>query len=135
MRKTIFICAVLSSCLTMSQNAQAGDAAKGAALYKENDCTICHSRDGMGEAKVLKDIPSITASEGPRIAGLAEDYAITQMVAIQGLDPKTERKTDFTKSMKKQIKGLSKTDIDDLAAYISKNINPEAGAYKSTLAK
>lgn len=133
MKKTIFICGIVLGCLT--QNGFAGDAAKGKALYKEYDCAICHGRDGMGEAKVVNGVPSIATDAGSRIAGLPEDYSVAQMLAIQGLDEKTERKTEYTKSMKKQIKGLSKTDMEDLAAYLAKEINPEAGAYKSTFAK
>lgn len=133
MKRTILACAIVLGSLT--QTGFAADAAKGKALYKEYDCAICHSRDGMGEAKVVNGVPSMAPDAGSRVAGLPEDYSVAQMLAIQGLDEKTERKTEFTKSMKKQIKGLSKTDMEDLAAYLAKEINPEAGAYKSTLAK
>ena len=133
MGKTILVTGILFSSLL--QNSLAGDVAKGKAVYREYDCTTCHARDGMGEAKVVNGVPAIGTNEGPRVAGLSEEYSIAQITAIQGLDPKTERKTDFTKSMKKQIKNLTKTDIEDLAAYLAKGINPAAGEHKGLSAK
>ena len=133
--KTMSAFAMVLGLLLVSNSVFAGNAVRGKELYRENDCATCHSRDGMGEAKMVNGAPSLTTSEGPRIAGLDEKYLITQITAIQGLDPKTEKKTEFTKSMKKQIAKLSAQDIEDLAAYIAKEINPTAGSYVNPLAK
>lgn len=104
----------------------AGNAENGKGLYNKIGCTACHNKNGMGKAPTVQ---KITAAAGPRIAGLTENYIVTQMLAIQGNDPKTERKTKNTPTMKIKIKKLTKQDIEDLAAYVSKVINPSAGPH------
>lgn len=128
--KNLLSLAALSLCVSFSANA-AGDATKGAAIYKDTECATCHSKNGMGEAKVVKGVPVLGVSEGPRIAGLDAAYAAAQITAVQS----GARKTEFTVTMKKTIKDLSKQDIEDVSAYVAKGLNPSAGAYKSTLTK
>lgn len=134
MNKILLTLAAFS--LSVSFIARAADAVRGAALYKSNECATCHAKDGMGVAKVFSNKPRVEETAGPRIAGLEEKYIVTQMLAIQGLDQKTERKTETTKEMKKITKNLTKQDFEDMAAYVSQEINkPAPKAYQSTFAK
>ena len=123
----------ITSCLftILSQNVMAGDIAKGKSLYKENECATCHSKNGMGEAKIVNGIAQLDLTAGPRIAGLDEKYIVTQILETQN----GQRVTKFTANMKKQIKDLTKAEIEDIAAYVAKEINSKAGAYKSQLNK
>lgn len=134
MHKSFFI---LVTALSMgcSLGALAGDAVKGAALYKSYSCATCHAKNGLGVAKVFGEKPRVDIAEGPRIAGLEEKYIVDQMMAIQGRDPKHIRVTETTKEMKKNTKDLSKQDMEDIAAYVSKEINrPISNTYQSTFA-
>lgn len=132
------IITIVALTLTLfSLGASAGDAKKGAVLYKKNDCATCHAKDGMGVAKVFSDNkPRVDINEGPRILGLEEKYIVTQMIAIQGKDPNVIRQTEFTREMKKVTKDLTKQDFEDIAAYVSQEMNkPAPRTYQSTFSK
>lgn len=115
------------------QYTSAGDAANGKKLWKKINCTQCHGKKGMGKAKMKDGEYQLNPVKGPRVAGLSEEYIVAQLLAVQGKDKKTARKTKFTTSMKTKIKKYSKKDFEDLAAYISKEINPSAGTVKGML--
>ncbi len=85
----------------LSFNAQAADAAKGQELYKA--CIQCHGADGMG----------VVEQEAPKIAGQFDWYIIS---SIKQFKAGVERKNP---KMLPYIQGLSNSDIEDLAAYIS----------------
>lgn len=79
----------------------AGDAAKGAALYKT--CVQCHGENGRGNP----------TEEAPMIAGQYDWYIVS---SIKQFKAGTERKNP---KMLPYISNLSDQDIEDLAAYIS----------------
>ncbi|MAF78611.1 MAG: hypothetical protein CME63_13160 [Halobacteriovoraceae bacterium] len=89
----------------------AGDAKKGAKVFKKINCALCHKADGMGKAKNGK----LSILKAPRIAGLSEKYIIEQVTAIQS----KKRKTAYTSMMYSKVRKLSKQDIADVAAYVS----------------
>lgn len=79
----------------------AGDPAMGKKLYKK--CAACHGPEGQGNKSQL----------APRIAGQHEWYIISSIEAfLSGKRPNPK--------MLPFIKGLSRKNIEDLAAYISK---------------
>ncbi|MFX3689180.1 MAG: c-type cytochrome [Peredibacter sp.] len=88
------------SLITFSSTA--ADAARGQTLYKT--CIQCHGEDGRGNPD----------QEAPRIAGQYDWYIIS---SIEQFKAGVERKNP---KMLPYIKNLSSTDIEDLAAYISK---------------
>ena len=108
----------------------APDHLKGRKLFRKKACATCHGKRGMGKAKLKEGKLKLKITAGPRIAGLNEKYILEQLLAIQGKDKKKVRKTKFTKSMRTRIKKLSKEDFQNLAAYVSKKINPSAGKTK-----
>ena len=123
----------ITTCLftILSHNVLGGDMVKGKSLYKENECSTCHSKNGMGEAKIVNGVVQLDLTAGPRIAGLDEKYIVSQVLETQS----GKKVTKFSANMKKQIKDLTKVEIEDIAAYVAKGINPGAGAYKSQLNK
>lgn len=119
-----------------------GDAKRGAMIYasktspelkaekvKAANCIQCHKKDGMGQAKKKDGKYKLSVMKGSRIAGLDEQYIFEQLTAIQ----KKTRKTKYTSTMQRRIKKYSEQDLRDLAAYVSKVLNPSAGEYKSTI--
>ena len=72
----------------------------------------------------------LKVTAGPRLAGLSEAYIVEQLTAIQGKDKKKRRKSKYTNTMKLKIKKLTQKDFQDLAAYISNDINPKSGKTK-----
>ncbi|MCR9204122.1 MAG: c-type cytochrome [Halobacteriovoraceae bacterium] len=79
----------------------AGDATKGAGLYKT--CVQCHGENGRGNP----------TEEAPMIAGQYDWYIVS---SIKQFKEGKERKNP---KMLPYIKNLSDKDIEDLAAYIS----------------
>jgi cytochrome c553 len=126
---------VLLFSLLTAGAALAGDSAAGKKIYKKKNCKQCHKKDGMGKAKMVGGKYKLSAAKGPRIAGLSEEYVYAQLVAIQGKDKATARKTKYTSSMKAKIKKLTNEDFKNLAAYISKDLNPAKGKIKGLLEK
>jgi cytochrome c553 len=119
------------SLLMLTLNVQAGDAAKGKKLYKKINCAQCHGKKGLGKAKMKKGKWKLNPVKGPQIAGLDAAYIVEQLEAVKS----GARKTKYTSSMKAKIKKYSKEDFENLAAYISKEINPKAPAVKGMLQK
>ena len=93
---------VLALVLNVSAFA-AGDAAKGAKLYKK--CVSCHGKDGMGKK----------SQKAPMVAGQYDWYVENQIKLIKT----GKRKSGNAKKMVAFVKNLSAQDIKDLAAYIS----------------
>lgn len=94
---------VLLSALFISFSSFSQDAKNGEKLYKK--CIACHKKDGIG----------MKSQKAPMIAGQYDWYIESQIIAIQ----KKERDNKNTKKMWPFVKGLSESDIKDLAAYIS----------------
>lgn len=79
----------------------AGDTANGEKLYKK--CAACHGPQGQGNK----------SQAAPRIAGQHDWYIVSSIETfLSGKRPNPK--------MLPFIKGLSKKDIEDLAAYVSK---------------
>jgi cytochrome c553 len=99
MNKTVLLaacCAMLSTGVT----AQASDADPGLALSKP--CVVCHGPDGNS-----------TSAEFPKIAGQHYDYLVKALKDYKS----GARKNPI---MGPQAANLTPRDIDDLAAYYSK---------------
>lgn len=107
-------------------NAHAGDAAKGKKLYKKINCAQCHGKDGMGKAKKKKGEWKLNPVKGPQIAKLNAEYIVAQLEAVKS----GARKTKYTSSMKAKIKKYTTKDFQDLAAYVSGDLNAKAPAIK-----
>ena len=125
----IIISLILAFPPTYLANDLKGDADRGKKVYKKVGCTICHKKDGMGKAKIVKGKLKLKILSGPRIAGLNEEYIYKEMIAIQGKNKKNIRKTKYTNTMKIKIKKLTHQEIKDVAAYVSKKLNPLAGSH------
>lgn len=95
---TLFTGALLVS--SFSLNAQ--DAARGAQLYKSNNCLMCHGEQGQGVEKHL----------GPRIGGQHDWYLLTSLNAFKARERKNPEMYPY-------IQNLSEADFKDLAAHIS----------------
>ena len=117
--------------MVLSLNSHAGDSAKGKALYKKINCAQCHGKDGLGKAKKKKGKWKLNPVKGPQIANLDAAYIVAQLEAVKS----GARKTKYTSSMKAKLKKYSKADFEDLAAYISKDLNPKAEKIKGMLQK
>ena len=91
---------ILSTLLLMHGAAWAGDAAEG--QKKSKTCAACHGPDGNS-----------TSPEFPRIAGQPSDYIIMSLTRYKS----GKRKNPI---MAPQAANLSRRDIEDLAAYFSK---------------
>lgn len=91
--------------------ASAQDKDKGAKVYAEHGCTMCHSIAGKGNAKgPLDNVGSkLSAAE---IRGWVTDPAGSAAKA------KAARKPTMA-SMQTKFKSLSKEDLDNLVAYLS----------------
>ncbi len=96
--KILLFAAVLI--LSFSQTVQAADAQKGQALYQK--CILCHGENGEGKK----------SQNAPQLAGQFDWYIVKAL-------------NDFKSGARKNpvmmpyIKGLSQTDFENLAAYIS----------------
>jgi cytochrome c553 len=96
----IFAIGLIFTHLTFPVWAQ--DAEKGGVLYKT--CVQCHGSNGQGNVEKV----------APKIAGQYDWYIVASIKAFQkGIDRKNP-------TMLPYIKNLSETDINDLAAHISK---------------
>lgn len=91
--------------------ANAQDVAKGKAVFKKVNCTLCHKADGMGKAVNGK----VAMLKGPRIAGLDAKYIEEQLLAVQS----KKRKNKNTSMMYSKIRSLKPQQIKDVAAYVS----------------
>ena len=134
------ILAILAVLMTSLSFAQGGDADRGALIYarkkdkklgktKPANCVQCHGKDGMGKAKKKDGEWKLNMMKGARIAGLPEAYIYEQLKAVQS----KKRKTKNTGTMYMRIKKYDDQDLKDLAAYVSKKLNPKAGEYKSEI--
>ncbi|MBL7664737.1 MAG: c-type cytochrome [Bacteriovoracaceae bacterium] len=81
----------------------AGDVKNGENLFKK--CISCHGADGMGKK----------SQNAPMIAGQYDWYVVSQVMAIKN----KVRDNANTKKMYPFVKGLSQSEIEDLAAYIT----------------
>jgi cytochrome c553 len=89
----------------------AGDAKKGAKVFKKVGCATCHNADAMGKAKP----DALDKQKGPQIAGLDEAYAVAQITAIA----KKERVTETTVDMQRKVATMTPDQILDVAAYVN----------------
>ena len=140
MKKLIILSAMMMVFQVCSAN---GDAKRGKLIYgrikaeelkasktKQGNCLQCHGKMGMGKAKKGADGKyKLNMMKGPRIAGLDEAYIVEQLKAVKS---KT-RKTKYTSTMFTRVNKYKEQDMKDLAAYISKALNPDAGSYKSEI--
>ena len=88
----------------------AGDATKGAKVFKKVGCATCHNADAMGKAKP----DALDKQKGPQIAGLDVEYATAQITAIA----KKERVSETTVDMQRKVATLTPEQILDVAAYV-----------------
>jgi cytochrome c553 len=123
MMKKILATVLVLSCANVFA---AGNSANGKKVWDKVKCIQCHKKDGLGMAA---SEAQINAMKGPRIAGLSEAYIIAQMNAIKSGSPRGTRPAKNISSMKTKIKSLSTQDIADVAAYVSKDLNPAAGKH------
>lgn len=80
--------------------AQAADPAAGQKLYSTT-CIACHGQNGISVAPIY-----------PNLAGQKDEYLITQLKAFRD-------GTRVNPIMSPMAKGLTDTDIANLAAYLS----------------
>ncbi len=80
-------------------------AASPADLYKK--CAGCHGEDGKHKAFDRSDI----------IAGKSKDELLKKLISFQNISSEA---TGTSKVMNKQLKNLSKEELEELADYISK---------------
>lgn len=127
---------LFSMLLIISFTTVHAEVSPGEVLYKDKkiNCAQCHGPKGMGMAKKdSKGKWSLKLMKGPRIAGLPVEDIETALVQIQDADRKKLRKTKASSMMKSRIKKLDEKEIKDLAIYVNKLLNPEAGSYKSEI--
>ncbi len=117
------ICFILAASTT---NTFAGDEKAGKKVFKKGNCITCHKADGMGKAKIVNGKPKLALMMGPRISGLEEKYIIERITSIQS---KTY-KSAHTKTMQMFVKKLTRKDIEDVAAYVSKVLGAKSGKHK-----
>lgn len=122
MKKFLTTALILSSINVFA----AGNSANGKKVWDKVKCLQCHKKDGLGMAA---SDAQINAMKGPRIAGLPEAYIVAQLNAIKSGAPRGTRPAKNTSSMKTKIKSLTDQDIADIAAYVSKDLNPGAGKH------
>ena len=105
MKKMIALLAILSA--SMSLNAVAGNAEAGKAAVAKYNCASCHGADFNSPVD-----PSY-----PKLAGQHADYLEHALIAYQrGADGANGRGNAIMGGM---AKPLSKTEIKDIAAYLS----------------
>lgn len=102
MIKNILKTLCLSSLVMTPFVLHAQDVARGAQLYKSNNCMMCHGDQGQG----------VRSHMGPRIGGQHDWYLIT---ALNDFKSRTRRNPE----MYPYIQNLTPKDFNDLAAYIS----------------
>lgn len=105
MGRVLVCCAFLSVASVVSVAAQ-DQVAKGAKVYAEQKCSMCHSIAGKGNAKGLLD------AVGSKLSG---DDIRAWIVDAAGM-------TEKTKAARKPLMRnytLSKEDVDALVAYLS----------------
>jgi len=100
MKFLMFLSLIMMNTLTF--NAFAQDAAKGAELYKQ--CITCHGDKGDGNP----------AMKAPRLSGQYDWYVLKQLQDMKA------GKTRKNAAMNPFLAKLSEQDMKDLAAYISK---------------
>ena len=83
--------------------APVGSLAKGAALARTGECTVCHGADLKGLGPV------------PGIAGRSPSYLARQLYDMQT----GARRGEWTDLMKKVVAPLSSDDLVNIAAYVS----------------
>lgn len=99
-KKILVLLAAGLSLAAVLPAARAADAAAGAKLYNAT-CVACHGQDGISVAPIY-----------PNLAGQKEQYLITQLQAFRD-------GTRVNPIMNPMAKGLSDTDIANLALYLS----------------
>lgn len=100
MKKTFVLLAAGLSLAAVLPAAHAADAVAGAKLYNST-CVACHGQDGISVAPIY-----------PNLAGQKEQYLITQLQAFRD-------GSRVNPIMNPMAKGLSDTDIANLALYLS----------------
>ena len=98
MKKAVLI--VLATLITLPAHAASGNAEAGKA--KSTACAACHGADGNSNTPMF-----------PKLAGQHRDYLYHSLKAYKS----GKRKNPI---MSAQVQNLSLTDMEDLAAYYSK---------------
>jgi len=101
----ISICFVLLT-LASAASAAAQDAARGAKVYDEQKCSVCHAIAGKGNAKGALD------SVGSK---LSADDIRAWIVDAKGMTAKTKA----TRKPEMKSYALPKEDVDALVAYLT----------------
>lgn len=100
MFKRVLLISVITS-LVFSVMGFAQDAAKGETLYQAK-CITCHGEDALGKK----------SEKAPRLRGQYDWYIVSSLKKFES----GERKNDV---MMPFLKGLTESDYEDLAAYLS----------------
>ncbi|HEX7380857.1 MAG TPA: cytochrome c [Nevskiaceae bacterium] len=101
MRQAAFFGTIATAALLLAANAYAADPEAGKAIYS-GTCAACHGANGISIAPIY-----------PNVAGQKETYLVEQLKAFR--DGKRENPI-----MSPMAKGLSDTDIANIAAYVSR---------------
>lgn len=105
MKKLFALLVTLSACISI--NASAGNAAAGKAAAEKYNCAACHGAD----------LNTPIDGSYPKLAGQHADYLETSLRAYQrGADGAYGRANAIMGGI---AKPLTRTEISDLAAYIS----------------
>jgi mono/diheme cytochrome c family protein len=111
MKRVLIAGLALAALVAFSSTASAQDKEKGAKVFADRGCSMCHSIAGKGNAKgPLDDVGSkLSATE---IRSWITDPAGNAAKA------KAERKPPMA-AMQAKFKDLPKDDLDNLVAYLS----------------
>ncbi len=94
-------------CATYAQNTYAVNIKNGSDLVKQKNCASCHGAD----------FNSPVVSGYPRLAGQKQDYLYAALLSYTSIDPNFGRSNAI---MKGQVQGMSRQDMQDISAYLSK---------------
>jgi mono/diheme cytochrome c family protein len=111
MNRVLIAGLVVLGFLVLARPALAQDAAKGAKLFTDNKCAMCHSIAGKGNPKgPLDEVGSKLSS--------AEIHDWITDPATMAAKAKADRKPAMA-TMAATFKKMSKEDVDSLVAYLS----------------
>lgn len=105
--KKFYLVAAAISAAAFSMNAAAFNVEAGKAAVQKYNCASCHGAD----------MTTAIDPSYPKLAGQHRDYLVTAMLAYQrGANGANGRGNPI---MAAQVKSLSRTEINDIAAYLN----------------